>query len=594
MKAWKSPLVTEELSDDNGEWLHNNGHGEDTAAKKEEHAGKDKDSWSFDEDPIPDRYFDPTQITTSLPLLPFQNQVGGHASFFRFSKRAICKPVSQKEQEFYEHLEAHHHALLPFTSQYLGTLNVTYRTSCNVLLPEVVFDKNEQLLRDWRACYVRRPSSSLSSSRSSSTQSEDDNLPHFSHTYRHHSRLQSHHHMHPPTRPPSHDNQASIHRARKLQELVLREVFSPKALKERLQQVHDWEVSRAQGLSNSQSMDNLTKAGQASHDKLIWSSIDSVTVQPRRPSIIQSTTSAPQSPRMREASLQRPLSDPIETPRGLDQRTSSVASLPLLNDTPSDHVVADDSYVEPAAQPASWRPRRAPTNPWSLQVYSRDLHKTLSQIHSGEETVKKFILLEDLTDDVKYPCVLDLKMGTRQHGVHATPAKMASQSLKCMRSTSKTLGVRVCGMQIYKTDQRRFVFRDKYYGRQLDANGFRRTLMEYLDNGEGCQIQHIPIIIRKLKRLARIIGSMPGYRFYASSLLVIYDAGNWNRKIDVRIIDFAHCVTQQELKTSFQDFTYPPNDDGPDGGYLLGLKTLTDCFHWIYQQESGSVLRDDV
>lgn len=125
---------------------------------------------------------------------------------------------------------------------------------------------------------------------------------------------------------------------------------------------------------------------------------------------------------------------------------------------PFENIELDDADIEKSKEEelssSTFSRISRPNNPWSLQLYNKGIQKMKNQQtqqkadNSPVEQVQQFILIEDLTDEMKFPCVLDLKMGTRQYGVYASEAKMKSQTLKCEKSTSKSLGVRVCGMQV--------------------------------------------------------------------------------------------------------------------------------------------------
>jgi hypothetical protein len=212
-------------------------------------------------------------------------------------------------------------------------------------------------------------------------------------------------------------------------------------------------------------------------------------------------------------------------------------------------------------------------NPWTIQ-----LSKRVSGIKHCDD-IHQYLLLQDLTCDLKFPCILDLKMGTRQYGVGATEKKIKSQIHKAALSTTLNLGVRLCGMQVYKPDEGegKFYFLDKYYGRTIDEQQFKASLVAFIDTGKSKRFDDLPILLSRLRTLYEIINSLKGYRFFASSLLLLYD-GSGIPGIDVRMVDFAHCVAPN------MDVEKSENFQGPDDGYLLGLRNLIERLQEIYNE----------
>lgn len=292
----------------------------------------------------------------------------------------------------------------------------------------------------------------------------------------------------------------------------------------------------------------------------------------------------------------------------LQQTTSSEGSpCPLaqmahsLKESAAKALLRSDCHLSTQASPlvesaVGSQMERKGFNPWGLHCHQAHLSRLCSQY--PEDKRHRFLLLENVVSQYKQPCILDLKMGTRQHGDDASEEKKARHMKKCAQSTSACLGVRICGMQVYQTDKKSFLCKDKYYGRKLSVEGFRQALSQFLHDGIRLRTELLEPILRRLQALLTVIRSQSSYRFYSSSLLIIYDgeppqtapapqttqgstSGSTSgdpAKVDVRMIDFAHTT----YKGSWNERT---TYEGPDPGYIFGLENLIGILRDIQEGE---------
>lgn len=70
------------------------------------------------EDHVHDHQLGAQQPLDAIELVPYSHQVGGHTTLWKFSKRAVCKQLNNRENEFYEDIERYHRDLLPFLPRY--------------------------------------------------------------------------------------------------------------------------------------------------------------------------------------------------------------------------------------------------------------------------------------------------------------------------------------------------------------------------------------------------------------------------------------------------------------------------------------------
>lgn len=225
---------------------------------------------------------------------------------------------------------------------------------------------------------------------------------------------------------------------------------------------------------------------------------------------------------------------------------------------------------------------------------------------SEKSSSSDYLVLENLTMGYKKPCVLDLKMGTRMYGDFASEAKRQSQKKKAVKTTSAKLGLRFCGSQRFSVSKNNFEKLDKYVGRKATETEFRDLLENFFNNNGILRTDIISYVINEVRDMQKSLLQLDQFRFYSSSLLIIYegrhfseieeprpfesedsmDCDSFNPPIrskekslaKIKIIDFANAT----MPGVFADDRI---HEGPDAGFLLGLENLQEILESLVDYE---------
>lgn len=537
------------------------------------------------------------EFPLAVELRPFKNKVGGHTAIFRFSKRAVCKALMNRENLWYETIELKHPNLLKFMPKYIGVLNVRYTSfvhedvlknvnlnGINSLTSSPKNNNNAEIMIGDISTPISSPLISKSSSPITVQINNDDNNDNKE------NKIKNNNNNNNDKESETNNNQTINYES-----FSEDSEFPPEVVLNDNKHIIPDLLWKQYSNSSNQSINNDNDKNN-DESNIITNSINNKDINTNDNDDNEDNNEL-QSSRDQKNDPQTKQDDNLHHHH--HHHKNSIGSTSINTDLQAQVIQEVFAPTKSSTKGNQINNNNDNINNINNEIMNKEQNKSqnlklITPIPKLRKITRfeRFILLEDLTADMKKPCALDLKMGTRQYGVDASKTKQKSQRNKCINTTLRKLGVRICGLQVWNPSKNIFFARDKYFGRKVKVgNEFAKILAKFLYDGQTklSILIKIPKLIKQLEELFNFFKDLIGYRMYGSSILLMYDAISENNDencIKLRIIDFAQLVIKPNENLNNNNNKHenipPSNPSKCDLGYLRGLTSLMKYFKLIF------------
>ena len=193
--------------------------------------------------------------------------------------------------------------------------------------------------------------------------------------------------------------------------------------------------------------------------------------------------------------------------------------------------------------------------------------------------------MDDMAYGFKHPAVIDYKIGRITYDPEASQEKIARQIKKY--PPVENTGFQLIGMRVFNKEDATFNHYDKSFGRNLSEEELIHGLALYYQFHQTPQIQAIKETIRKFEEIKSWFEKQRTYHFYASSLIVVYEASledminehyknsTKSNQNELNNNDLMLANHFNSVRIVMADFAHVfPANDTLDLNYLFGLKRL--------------------